>query len=81
MLAAMMMMMILKTMVRMTLKGGVRIVNRELDCDVKGSSVVMANNSRVDSRLSEGSRNLGSNDITYVLLICMYFFNIRIGFL
>lgn len=49
--AMMMMMMILKAVVRMTLKYRVRTVNRELDGDVKDSSVAMANDSRIDFKV------------------------------
>lgn len=53
MLAAMMMV-ILMAMEKMTLKERVRIMNQELDGDVKGSSAAMANNLGIDSWLSEG---------------------------
>ena len=56
-----MMMVILKAMERMTLKERVRIMNRELDSDVEGSSAAMANNLGIDSWLSEGSRCLSFN--------------------
>ena len=52
MLAALMMV-ILKAMERMTLKERVRIMNRELDGDVEGSSAAMANNLGIDSWLSD----------------------------
>ena len=60
MLAAMMMV-ILKAMERKTLKERMRIMNRELDGDVEGSSAAMANNLGIDSWLSEGSRCLSFN--------------------